>query len=81
MSLLCCPLIECLVLYTSVSLQEAASLSMEASLGGGRSLLQSRGGWRDRERERERERQRSKEKEAGVYSPVEFKVDFLCPTH
>lgn len=45
---------------------------MEAGLGGGRSLLQARGGYRERERERERQR-RIKEK-AGVYAPVEFKV-------
>ncbi|XP_041800927.1 ATPase H+ transporting accessory protein 1a [Chelmon rostratus] len=51
--------------------REAASLSMEAGLGGGRSLLQSRGGYKERERERERQR-RIKEK-AGIYSPVEFK--------
>ncbi|XP_018516967.1 ATPase H+ transporting accessory protein 1a [Lates calcarifer] len=51
--------------------REAASLSMEAGLGGGRSLLQSRGGYRERERERERQR-RIKEK-AGIYAPVEFK--------
>ncbi len=59
----------------SVSSQEAASLSMEAGLGGGRSLLQARGGYRERERERERQR-RIKEK-AGIYSPVEFKVEWL----
>lgn len=46
---------------------------MEAGLGGGRSLLQSRGGYKERERERERQR-RIKEK-AGIYSPVEFKVE------
>lgn len=55
-----------------LSLQEAASLSVEAGLGGGRSLLQARGGHRERERERERQR-RIKEK-AGIYAPVEFKV-------
>lgn len=54
-------------------LQEAASLSMEAGLGGGRSLLQARGGYKERERERERQR-RIKEK-AGLYAPVEFKVE------
>ncbi|XP_045913179.1 ATPase H+ transporting accessory protein 1a isoform X1 [Micropterus dolomieu] len=54
-------------------LQEAASLSMEAGLGGGRSLLQARGGYKERERERERQR-RIKEK-AGLYAPVEFKED------
>ncbi len=53
--------------------QEAASLSMEAGLGGGRSLLQYRGGYKQRERERE-ERRRMKER-AEVYKPVEFKVE------
>ncbi|KAM3872576.1 ATPase H+ transporting accessory protein 1a [Diretmus argenteus] len=51
--------------------REAASLSLEAGLGGGRSLLQARGG--HKERERERERQRMIKDKAGVYSPVEFK--------
>ncbi|XP_041655764.1 ATPase H+ transporting accessory protein 1a [Cheilinus undulatus] len=51
--------------------REAASLSMEAGLGGGRSLLQYRGGWR--ERERERERQRKINERARIYGPVEFK--------
>lgn len=51
---------------------------MEAGLGGGRSLLQARGGYRERERERERQR-KTKEK-AGIYSPVEFKVEWLCYT-
>ncbi|CAM9124154.1 unnamed protein product, partial [Lampetra planeri] len=51
--------------------REAASLSMETDLGGGRSLLQARGGYRERERERERQR-KMKEKSA-IYSPVEFK--------
>ncbi|XP_071314799.1 V-type proton ATPase subunit S1-like [Trachinotus anak] len=51
--------------------REAASLSMEAGVGGGRSLLQARGGYRERERERERQR-RIKER-AGIYAPVEFK--------
>ncbi|XP_019965738.2 ATPase H+ transporting accessory protein 1a [Paralichthys olivaceus] len=51
--------------------REAASLSMEAGVGGGRSLLQARGGHRERDRERERQR-RIKEK-AGIYAPVEFK--------
>ncbi|XP_040009701.1 ATPase H+ transporting accessory protein 1a [Xiphias gladius] len=45
--------------------REAASLSMDSGLGGGRSLLQARGGYRERER-------RIKEK-AGTYPPVEFK--------
>uniref|UniRef100_G3N4P2 ATPase H+ transporting accessory protein 1a n=1 Tax=Gasterosteus aculeatus aculeatus TaxID=481459 RepID=G3N4P2_GASAC len=59
-------------IYTALQpSREAASLSMEAGLGGGRSLLQARGGYRERERERERQR-RIKEK-AGVYAPVEFK--------
>lgn len=43
---------------------------MEAGLGGGRSLLQARGGYRERERQR-----RIKER-AGVYAPVQFKVTF-----
>uniref|UniRef100_A0A672ZPB0 V-type proton ATPase subunit S1-like n=2 Tax=Sphaeramia orbicularis TaxID=375764 RepID=A0A672ZPB0_9TELE len=51
--------------------REAASLSLEAGVGGGRSLLQYRSPYKDRERERERQR-RIKEK-AGVYGPVEFK--------
>ncbi|XP_020511225.2 ATPase H+ transporting accessory protein 1a [Labrus bergylta] len=51
--------------------REAASLSMEAGQGGGRSLLQYRGGYRDRERERER--QRKVKERPGVYGPVEFK--------
>ncbi|XP_070766684.1 ATPase H+ transporting accessory protein 1a isoform X1 [Enoplosus armatus] len=51
--------------------REAASLSMETGLGGGRSLLQARGGYRERERERERQR-RIKEKTVS-YAPVEFK--------
>lgn len=41
-------------------------------MGGGRSLLQARGGYK--ERERERERQRIIKEKAGVYPPVEFKV-------
>lgn len=45
---------------------------MEAGLGGGRSLLQARGGYREREREWERQR-RIKER-AGDYAPVQFKV-------
>ncbi|CAN9515245.1 unnamed protein product [Ophioblennius macclurei] len=51
--------------------REAASLSLEAGLGGGRSLLQARGGYR--ERERERERQRKVKEKASTYDPVEFK--------
>lgn len=59
-------------IYTALQpSQEAASLSVEAGLGGGRSLLQARGGYRERERERERQR-RIKEK-AEIYGPVEFK--------
>ncbi|KAL3064661.1 hypothetical protein OYC64_000826 [Pagothenia borchgrevinki] len=59
-------------IYTALQpSREAASLSMEAGVGGGRSLLQARGGWRERERERERQR-KIKEKE-GIYGPVEFK--------
>ncbi|XP_051805169.1 ATPase H+ transporting accessory protein 1a [Acanthochromis polyacanthus] len=53
--------------------REAASLSMEAGLGGGRSLLQARGGYR--EREKERERQRKMMEKSKVYAPVEFKKD------
>ncbi|MED6289956.1 hypothetical protein CHARACLAT_008217 [Characodon lateralis] len=62
-------------IYTGLqpSRKEAASLSVEAGLGGGRSLLQARGGHRDRWRDRERQ-QRVKEK-PGVYPPVEFKED------
>ncbi|XP_005814808.2 V-type proton ATPase subunit S1 [Xiphophorus maculatus] len=61
--------------YTGLqpSRKEAASMSLEAGLGGGRSLLQSRGGYRDRWRDRERQ-QRVKER-PGVYPPVEFKED------
>ncbi|XP_054648740.1 ATPase H+ transporting accessory protein 1a [Dunckerocampus dactyliophorus] len=51
--------------------REAPSLSMESTLGGGRSLLQARGGNRDRERERER--QRKMKQRTGIYAPVEFK--------
>lgn len=51
----------------------AAELSVDAGLGGGRSLLQARGGYRDRWRDRERQ-QRVKER-PGVYPPVEFKKD------
>ncbi|KAL6119040.1 atp6ap1 [Pungitius sinensis] len=59
-------------IYTALQpSREAASLSMEAGLGGGRSLLQARGGYRERERERERQR-RIKDK-AGIHAPVEFK--------
>ncbi|XP_068603080.1 ATPase H+ transporting accessory protein 1a [Brachionichthys hirsutus] len=46
--------------------REAASLAVEAGLGGGRSLLQSG-------RYRERERQRQIKGKAGLYGPVEFK--------
>ncbi|KAK5624105.1 hypothetical protein CRENBAI_015021 [Crenichthys baileyi] len=62
-------------IYTGLqpSRKEAASLSVEAGLGGGRSLLQARGTHRDRWRDRERQ-QRVKEK-PGVYPPVEFKED------
>ncbi|XP_053173053.1 ATPase H+ transporting accessory protein 1a [Scomber japonicus] len=61
-------------IYTSLRpSQEVASLSVEVegALGGGRSLLQVRGGYKERERERERQR-RIKEK-SSVYPPVEFK--------
>ncbi|XP_074538578.1 ATPase H+ transporting accessory protein 1a [Halichoeres trimaculatus] len=51
--------------------REAASVSVEAGVGGGRSLLQYRD--RYRERERERERQRKMKERAGIYGPVEFK--------
>ncbi|CAG6021964.1 unnamed protein product [Menidia menidia] len=51
--------------------REVASLSMDSTMAGGRSLLQSRGGYRDREKEREKLR-RIKER-AGIYDPVEFK--------
>ncbi|KAM6925026.1 ATPase H+ transporting accessory protein 1a [Xenentodon cancila] len=51
--------------------REVASISMEVGLGGGRSLLQARGGYRDRQRERDRQ-WKIKEK-AEIYSPVEFK--------
>ncbi|KAM3618769.1 uncharacterized protein V6R79_024586 [Siganus canaliculatus] len=51
--------------------REVPSLAVEAGLGGGRSLLQARGGWRERERERDRQR-RIKDRER-VYAPVEFK--------
>ncbi|XP_076022695.1 ATPase H+ transporting accessory protein 1a [Genypterus blacodes] len=51
--------------------REAASLSMDAGLGGGRSLLQARGGYK--ERERERERQRKINEKALIHRPVEYK--------
>lgn len=47
---------------------------MEVGVGGRRSLLQARGGYREREREWERQR-RIKER-AGVDTPVQFKVTF-----
>lgn len=50
---------------------------MEAGLGGGRSLLQVRGGYKERGREREKQR-RIKER-AGTYPPVEFKVESQIP--
>ncbi|XP_029975085.1 ATPase H+ transporting accessory protein 1a [Salarias fasciatus] len=52
--------------------REGASLSLEAGLGGGRSLLQARGGYRERAREQERQR-KLKEQASSTYSPVEFK--------
>ncbi|XP_059189744.1 ATPase H+ transporting accessory protein 1a [Centropristis striata] len=56
-------------IYTALQpSREAASLSMEAGLGGGRSLLQARG-------YKERERQRKVKEKPKVYSPVEFKKD------
>lgn len=48
-------------------------MSVEAGLGGGRTLLQYRGGYRERERQREKEQRRLKQR-AEVYPPVEFKV-------
>ncbi|KAF7649931.1 hypothetical protein LDENG_00133910 [Lucifuga dentata] len=47
--------------------REAASISLDAGMGGGRSLLQARGGYR------ERERQRKMKEKAGIYGPVEYK--------
>uniref|UniRef100_A0A3P9LQD4 ATPase H+ transporting accessory protein 1a n=1 Tax=Oryzias latipes TaxID=8090 RepID=A0A3P9LQD4_ORYLA len=57
-------------LYTGLQpSREVVSFSVEAGPGGGRSLLQARGGYRERERQsRIRER-------AGVYRPVEFKEE------
>lgn len=46
--------------------------SSEPVMGGGRSLLQSRGGYRDRYREKNR--QPKIKDRAGIYAPVEFKV-------
>ncbi|XP_038165261.1 ATPase H+ transporting accessory protein 1a [Cyprinodon tularosa] len=58
--------------YTGLqpSRKEAASLAMEAGLGGGRSLLQARGRYRDRERGRQPAKERPE-----VYPPVEFKEE------
>uniref|UniRef100_A0A1A8JZK5 ATPase, H+ transporting, lysosomal accessory protein 1a n=1 Tax=Nothobranchius kuhntae TaxID=321403 RepID=A0A1A8JZK5_NOTKU len=53
--------------------RESVSLSAETVPGGGRSLLQARGGYR--EREREQERQRKMNERAGIYAPVEFKKE------
>lgn len=64
-------------LNLSFSTQEAASLSVEAGLGGGRSLLQVRGG--HKERGREREKQRRTQERAETYPPVEFKVESQIP--
>lgn len=64
-------------LHLSFSTQEAASLSVEAGLGGGRSLLQVRGG--HKERGREREKQRRTQERAETYPPVEFKVESQIP--
>lgn len=50
---------------------------MEAGLGGGRSLLQVRGG--HKERGREREKQRRTQERAETYPPVEFKVESQIP--
>ncbi|KAK0146797.1 V-type proton ATPase subunit S1 [Merluccius polli] len=66
-------------IYTALrpSQEAAAALSLEAGVGGGRSLLQSRGS--HKERERERERQRKVKEKAGIYGPVEFKErDTTC---
>lgn len=52
---------------------------MEAGLGGGRSLLQYRGGYKERERQREKQQRRMKQK-AEVYPPVEFKVARCTPS-
>lgn len=60
-------------LYTGLRpSRESAALSVEAGLGGGRSLLQYRGGHKERERQREKQQRRMKQK-AEVYPPVEFK--------
>ncbi|XP_077468548.1 ATPase H+ transporting accessory protein 1a [Stigmatopora argus] len=59
-------------IYTALQPSRGASSdSMEAIMAGGRSLLQARGGYRDRERANER--QRKMREKAGVYAPVEFK--------
>ncbi|XP_077572720.1 ATPase H+ transporting accessory protein 1a [Stigmatopora nigra] len=59
-------------IYTALQPSRGApSDSVEAIMAGGRSLLQARGGYRDRERANER--QRKMREKAGVYAPVEFK--------
>ncbi|XP_029911966.1 ATPase H+ transporting accessory protein 1a [Myripristis murdjan] len=61
-----------IAIYTALRpSREAASLTLETGMGGGRSLLQSRRG--HKERERERERQRKIKEKGGDYAPVEFK--------
>ncbi|KAJ8017338.1 hypothetical protein DPEC_G00016830 [Dallia pectoralis] len=71
-------------IYTAItpSREASSSMSVEAGVGGGRSLLQYADKRRERERQREREREREMERErqdkkvqerAGVYPPVEFK--------
>ncbi|KAK2897140.1 ATPase H+ transporting accessory protein 1a [Channa argus] len=62
-------------IYTALQpSREAASLSLESDLGGGRSLLQTRGGYREKGRQREKQR-RIEEEKTGIDSPVEFKED------
>ncbi|CDQ90816.1 unnamed protein product [Oncorhynchus mykiss] len=59
----------------SREVSSSLSMDMEASVGGGRSLLQY--GDRKRERDRQRERERGEKlvkEKTGVYPPVEFKV-------
>lgn len=60
--------------------QDELSQWTDAGVGGGRSLLQYRGGYKgknrdkDREGEKEMERQKKLEERKGVNAPVEFKV-------
>nr|XP_020464814.1 V-type proton ATPase subunit S1 [Monopterus albus] len=58
-------------IYTALRPSREASVSMEPGLARGRSLLQARGGYR--EREKERERQHKIKEKPGIYGPVEFK--------